>query len=414
MKKTVKRIVSLFLVLVFMVAAVPVDTYAAVPNAYELPELTGDMAQDVANIAWSQIGYSGENGTVYGKWWTGFTNWGLDYTYLAWCGMFASWCAYQAGADVGVAFDRNSALADSMWKFYKNKGLAVTDFSSNPQAGDFIFFGNSSGKSSHVAVVISFDENTGKVLAVGGNQGKVTGGMVTKGYVPWYKGATWGNSYVLGYGRPEYPDKIDPMPTPTPTPIPTPTPTPEPGEDGFIDVEEKDWYYSSVVYAKEHGIMSGLSEYTFGPNQKLSRAQFAAILYRLTGSPEIQYEQKFKDVSSGDWYAKAVIWASNAGIVSGYGNDAFGAEDSVTREQLATMMYRYANYLALETVPKMTDISSYSDSDKVSSYAVVAMQWAVGYGLISGTTNTEISPLGNTTRAECAAITKRFMTAYAM
>lgn len=412
MKKALRRIVSLLLVFVFLVTAAPIDVKASVPAAYQLPKLTGDMAQDVANIAVSQIGYTGENGTIYGKWWTGFTNWGYNYTYEAWCGMFASWCAYQAGADVGIAFDYGSARANTMWNFYKNKGQAVTDFSSNPKAGDFLFFGDSSGYCSHVSVVVGFDKANHKVITVGGNQGKVTGGMVTQQSVPWYEDAMWGGKYVLGYGRPKYPESQVVAPTPTPTPMPTPAP--DPGEDGYIDVEEDDWYYNSVIYARKRGFMSGLTEDTFGPSQKLSRAQFAAILYRLTGSPDVQYEQHFKDISADAWYAKAVMWASNSGIVSGYANGSFGANDVVTRQQMATMMYRYANYLALETVPKMTEISSYTDAGKVSDYAVEATKWAVGYGLITGTTQTTISPLANTTRAECAAIVKRFMAAYVM
>lgn len=410
MKKAVKRIVSLLFVFVFLVTAAPIDAKAAVPAAYQLPKLTGDMAQDVANIAISQVGYTGENGTIYGKWWTGFTDWGYNYTYEPWCGMFASWCAYQAGAKVDVAFDYGSARANNMWNFYKNKGQAVTDFSSRPKAGDFLFFGDSSGYCSHVAVVVGFDVDTGKVITVGGNQGSVTGGMVTQRPVPWYKGAMWGQKYILGYGRPEYPRST----VVTPVPTPTPTPVVDPGEDGFTDVQEEDWYYDAVVYAKKRGFMSGLSEETFGPNQKLSRAQFAAILYRIMDAPEVQYEDRFKDITKNSWYADAVVWANNSGIVSGYENGTFGPNDPVTREQMAAMMYRYANYLALETIPKMADISSYTDAGEVSTYALNATKWAVGYGLITGTTKTTISPLGNTTRAECAAIVQRFMAAYVM
>lgn len=415
MKKTVKRIISMLMVCVTMLTCVPMEAKAAVPAAYQLPKLTGDMAQDVANIALSQVGYTGENGTIYGKWWTGYTDWGYDYTYEAWCGMFASWCAAQAGAKLGVAFDYSSAKANSMWWFYKNKGQAVTDFSSKPRAGDFLFYGDSSGYCSHVSVVIEFDEEIGKVITVGGNQGNVDGGAVTQRAVPWYTGAMWGSKYILGYGRPKYPTSSGiTAPTPTPTPLPTPTPTPDPGPDGFIDVSESDWFYSSVVYAKDHNIMTGLSEESFAPNDKLSRAQCAAIIYRMMGSPEVEFKQQFSDVKKGDWYASAVTWASQTGIVSGYGNGLFGSEDNVTREQMATMMHRYANYLALDTIPKMTEISDYTDSDKVSSYALDAMKWAVGYGLISGTTTTTLSPVGNTTRAECAAISQRFQKAYLM
>ncbi len=403
MKKAIKRMLCIMIVFVLMLTAVPLRIAAAVPAAQPLPKLTGDMAQDVANIAASQLGYRGNQGTIYGKWWTGVTNWGYDYTYEAWCGMFASWCADQAGAGLGVAYNKDSAMANGMWQFYKDKGQAETKFATTPKTGDFIFFGNSSGRAQHVAVVIDYDKDSGKVIAVGGNQGSDDGGTVTKGSVPWYSGAKWGSKYVLGYGRPQYPKSPA-----------APTPTPEPGIDGFIDVNENDWYYDSVIYVKENEIMNGLTTNTFGPDQILTRSQFATVLYRISGEHEVAFVQQFADVKENDWYADAVTWASHAGIVNGYGDGYFGSEDSITREQMAVMMHRYAMYLALETVPKMEDISYYSDIDQVSEYAVEALQWAVGYGLINGMTETTLCPLGDTNRGQCAAIIQRFMIAYEM
>lgn len=178
----------------------------------------------------------------------------------------------------------------------------------------------------------------------------------------------------------------------------------------FSDVKETDWFYKSVLWARENGIMSGYTETTFAPNEKLTRAQAAAIIYRLYGE-EVKYECNFTDVNKSDWYYDAVAWANHAYIVYGYGEE-FGADDNVTREQFAAMMYRYANYLALDVTPKMESISVFNDAYKVNPYAQTALEWAYGYGLINGTTETTLSPQGNATRAECSAIVQRFIEAY--
>lgn len=178
----------------------------------------------------------------------------------------------------------------------------------------------------------------------------------------------------------------------------------------FKDVSETDWYYNSVLWATENGITSGTTGTTFSPNETVTRAQAVTFLYRLFGSPEVTYEQKYSDVSENDWYAKAVIWASKAHITSGYTDGSFGANDEVTREQLVTFMYRYAKYLDLET--EKTEISQFIDYDKVNDYAFEPMEWAYGYSLIKGKSPSRLEPQGKATRAECVAVIERFCDAY--
>ena len=179
----------------------------------------------------------------------------------------------------------------------------------------------------------------------------------------------------------------------------------------YQDINKNDWYYDAVLWASEKGIMSGYTENTFAPNDNLSRAQAAAIIYRLMDSPNVSCKCNFTDVKEGDWYYDAVAWANKAYIVAGYGEE-FGANDPVTREQFVSMLYRYTNYLALETIPKSESIQHYDDAYKVNPYAQEAMEWAVGYELIFGRTEKILEPQGYITRAEGAAIIMRFLTAY--
>lgn len=180
----------------------------------------------------------------------------------------------------------------------------------------------------------------------------------------------------------------------------------------YKDVPEDSWYYNSVEYVVESGIMAGLSYDTFGPFDKLARAQLPVILYRLEGSPEVKYTKKFTDVSEGTWYTKAILWASENGIVSGYTNGSFGINDSITREQLAVMMYRYAKYKGY-AVDKTATIGRFNDVGKVSSYAKEALSWAVGSGLLFGKEEgTLLDPKGTANRCEGSAVIMRFCNYY--
>ena len=198
-----KRLLSFVLAVLMIVCLFPVQQASAYSDAYSLPSLTGNQAVDTANIAKSQLGYTYDGGTVYGAWWNGVTNWGVDYTQAGWCAIFVCWCANKAGAGLGIAYDKNGASPGYLFDWLKNNARYDTSFSTAPQAGDFIFFGNSSGGVEHVAVVTEYDASSGRVYLVGGNQGNGVG-AVTSSSCRWASGSTWGSQYVLGYGRPNY------------------------------------------------------------------------------------------------------------------------------------------------------------------------------------------------------------------
>ena len=181
----------------------------------------------------------------------------------------------------------------------------------------------------------------------------------------------------------------------------------------YEDVKESDWFYNEVAYNYYEEIMTGMDPTHFGPYVVLPRAQFATILYRMNGEPDVTYTAKFPDVPAGQFYSEAVIWASQIGVVTGYTDSGyFGTNDPITREQMVTMMYRYADYMKYES-EEPTDISKFTDADKVTEFAEKAMKWAVGNGIIEGKENADgsyrLDPQGGTSRAECAIIIQRFM-----
>lgn len=179
----------------------------------------------------------------------------------------------------------------------------------------------------------------------------------------------------------------------------------------FIDVYSSDWFYDYVEDSLNAEYMKGLKDNVFGPADNLARSQFALILYRLSGSPAVEYTSIFKDVAQGVWYTDAIIWANSEGVVTGYANGNFGVADNITREQMATMMYRYAVAMGYDVTRKVS-LDSFSDGGKVTEFAKEAMQWAVATGIISGKNNTTLDPQGNANRAECATIITRFVNAY--
>ncbi|MCU6687566.1 family 43 glycosylhydrolase [Dorea acetigenes] len=181
----------------------------------------------------------------------------------------------------------------------------------------------------------------------------------------------------------------------------------------YVDVVKDDWFYNGAYYNYFAGTMTGTDPTHFSPYATLVRAQFATILYRLNGEPKVEYETRFPDVSDGQFYSKAVIWAAEAEVVTGYTDSGyFGTNDPITREQMVTMMYRYADHMGYES-EEPADISKYTDADKVTEFAEAAMKWAVGNGIIEGKENTDgsyrLDPQDSTSRAECAIIIQRFM-----
>lgn len=174
----------------------------------------------------------------------------------------------------------------------------------------------------------------------------------------------------------------------------------------FKDVNASDWFYDAVQYAYDNGMMSGTGDGRFSPNYTTTRGMLVAVLYRMEGSPSAP-EAAFTDVAKGQWYTDAVAWANSNGIVTGYGDGRFGPGDTITREQTALILYRYAKYKNCDT-DTSGSLSIFSDANQTSSYAVDAMGWAVGSGLISGTGNATLTPRGSATRAQLAMILMRF------
>lgn len=183
----------------------------------------------------------------------------------------------------------------------------------------------------------------------------------------------------------------------------------KPVPKSYIDVPEESWFESYVSYATELGVMSGYGDGRFGPNDNLARSQFAVVLYRMEGSPAVSFKNKFPDVKDNMWYSDAITWASEKGIITGYTDSGlFGVADNITREQLATMLYRYANYMGEDT-SKRGRGRDYPDFDRISSFAYDAIHWSFGEGIISGD-NGKINPQGSVNRAVCATMIVRLCT----
>ena len=182
------------------------------------------------------------------------------------------------------------------------------------------------------------------------------------------------------------------------------TQEPAPAEP-FPDVDENDWFYDAVVYAYQNELMNGVGDNRFAPNSATTRGMLVTILYRLEGEPAVTGEADFDDV--GDtWYTDAVIWAAANDIVNGIGDNQFGPENTLTREQLVTMLYRYAQNKGYD-VTASADLSGYPDAGKVQTYAQEAMSWAVAEGIVEGMDG-NLNPAGNATRAQIATILMRF------
>ena len=175
----------------------------------------------------------------------------------------------------------------------------------------------------------------------------------------------------------------------------------------FTDVSVDDWYYDEVQYVYENDLMKGTSTTTFSPDVTVNRAMMVTILYRLEGAPAVSTTGSFTDVPAGQYYTDAVEWAKENKITAGYGGGLFGPNDLLTREQMATFFYRYAEFKGYD-VSAAADLSDYTDLATVGSYALDAFKWTNANGLIKGTTTTTLSPKGDATRGQLAVILYRF------
>ena len=207
-------------------------------------------------------------------------------------------------------------------------------------------------------------------------------------------------------------------PTVPDTPIPTPTEQPgyavcDHGEDclltAFSDLNSNAWYHDGVHWALENGVMQGVGTDLFAPSETTTRAMLVTMLYRMEGEPETEYDMSFTDVEEGKWYTEAIRWAAANEIVKGYAEETFGPMNELTREQLAAILYRYAQTKGVNvSVGEDTNILSYDDAFDVSDWANAAMCWAVGAGIIQGTGDGALSPKTGATRAQVATMLMRY------
>ena len=209
-------------------------------------------------------------------------------------------------------------------------------------------------------------------------------------------------------------------PTVAPSITPTTPTTPQKPVDTYVptgkelynfrDVTKDQWFYAPIKYAVDKKLFSGMSDTEFAPNNLITRSMMVTVLHRADNSPAAQYAITYYDVDLNGYYTPAVRWATAASIVKGYSVTEFGTNDNITREQIAAIMYRYAQYKGYDTsVAKETSLKSYTDASEVSDYAVAAMQYCVGSGLMKGKTETTLNPKDNATRAEIAAILQRMI-----
>lgn len=176
--------------------------------------------------------------------------------------------------------------------------------------------------------------------------------------------------------------------------------------DLFTDIHKDDWFYGDVEYVLAHGLMSGVSASSFNPDGIASRAMLVTVLYNLEGKPEVSGTSSFSDVPAGQWYTTPITWAEENDLIFGLGDGTFGIASPLTREQVMTMLYRYAQMKGYDVTPS-SSLSQFTDADCVSDFARVALQWACGAGLVQGYQD-NLAPLDTATRAQLAAILRRF------
>ena len=181
------------------------------------------------------------------------------------------------------------------------------------------------------------------------------------------------------------------------------------GSGGFTDIADH-WGKDAILFTVDKGLFKGVTDTTFEPNGQMTRGMLATVLYRMENQPEITTPAGFADVEAGAWYANGINWAANAKVVNGVGENKFAPNNNISREQLAAMLYRYAQFKEYD-VTKQGDISQFTDNAKVGDWAKEAIAWAVGNEIIKGD-NGSINPQGEATRAEVATMLQRFINTY--
>ena len=175
----------------------------------------------------------------------------------------------------------------------------------------------------------------------------------------------------------------------------------------FDDLDPSEWYHEYVEYAIENGLMEGMGDNKFSPETPVTRAQVVTVLWRLENEPEVNYTMTFEDVAADQWYTEAVRWAASLGIVGGYSDAEYGTDDAITRQDMATILYRYASYKGYDV--SASDDLDFTDADDIKDYALAAMRWVCGAGIYEGNGNGTVNPLGDTRRCEYATLMMRFI-----
>lgn len=188
-----------------------------------------------------------------------------------------------------------------------------------------------------------------------------------------------------------------------------PADTPAAPSRSFSDVTPGDWFYEEVMKMAEHGYIQGVSATAFEPDSGLTRAMLVTILYRIDGERAVSSNAAFTDVVKGSWYEKAVNWAASNGIVTGYSESTFAPEDPITRQQMATVLWRYARYKGIDVTSNGTSLPDFSDRNEIESWAGEAISWAYSRGIMKGTGANTLSPEGGATRAEAAVMLYRLL-----
>ena len=180
---------------------------------------------------------------------------------------------------------------------------------------------------------------------------------------------------------------------------------PDTATEEFTDITNH-WAKDAILYAVDKNLFNGINANTFAPDMSMTRAMLVTVLHRLEGAPA-SGSHSFNDVASGSWYGQAVAWAAGNNIVTGYDEQTFGPDNTITREQLAAILYRYAQFKGIETPSEGMSLREFADADSVSDWAAPAMQWAINAGIISGRDGNILDPGGNATRAEVATMLMR-------
>jgi hypothetical protein len=200
----------------------------------------------------------------------------------------------------------------------------------------------------------------------------------------------------------------------TPTPEPSPSDSTSAYVNPYADAKTSDWFYEAVAFASQNGLFVGIDERTFAPQAQMTRAMLVTVLHRLAGEPAPTGRNVFADVRSGEWYVSAVTWANENGIVNGVGDLRFAPDDAITREQAVAILYRYAVFMGATSGATSLDSAAYSgslnfiDSAEISDWATDAVKWSASERIIAGKPGNLFDPQGGATRAEIASILMRF------